>query len=157
VLQERADMKAMEKEYDQVMSDVITDVSVAYFEYHRALSVLDEQEKTIEQSRPFAEMSKRKMDEEVISEIEDLNVKSLFSQIEFDYETSKQELELAKLELESFLDVVWGGRLSVSKVFMILRSLSSAEKHSKQKRTPTRRPFTELYPRILQAGYKSLI
>jgi len=98
-----ADMKAAQKEYDQVIADVINDVSQSYFEYERALLTAQDQQKMIEKMERFANFSKQKWQEGLISEIEYLNVDSIFSQMKFDYETSIQELELAELELQKYL------------------------------------------------------
>lgn len=105
LLQERAELKAAEKEYDKIIQDVVRDVSTAYFEYSRAKQVADDRLEAISRMERFSTMSEQKFREELISEIEHLNVQSLFSQMKYDYETAKQELELAKLDLQSYLDI----------------------------------------------------
>lgn len=105
LLQERAELKAAEKEYDKIIQDVVRDVSTAYFEYSRAKQVADDRLEAISRMERYAVISDQKFREELISEIEHLNVQSLFSQMKYDYETAKQELELAKLDLQSYLDI----------------------------------------------------
>lgn len=105
LLQERAELKAAKKEYDKITEDLVKDVSEAYFEYNRASEVVQDQQRSILKMEPFAKISEQKFKEELISEIEHLNVQSLFNQMKYDFETSKQELELAKLDLQSYLDL----------------------------------------------------
>lgn len=105
LLQERAEFESAEKEYDQVIADLINDVSAAYFEYNRVIEVVSDQQEAVNRVRRFANISKQKWDEEIISEIEHLNVESLYSQMKYDYESTKQELEIAKLELQRFINV----------------------------------------------------
>ncbi len=103
VMQEKAELEASMKEYEQEISDIMNDVSAAYFEYNRSMEDVFDQQTTIEKVRRFVSMSNQKWDEEIISEIEHLNVQSLFSQMKYDFESSKQELELSKLELQKYL------------------------------------------------------
>lgn len=105
LLQEKSGLEAAQKENDKVLADLVNDVSAAYFEYQRTIEVMQDQQSAIEQVRRYVKISQEKLKEQFISEIENLNVESLFSQMEYDYETSKQELELAKLELQRFLDL----------------------------------------------------
>ncbi len=105
LLQENSGLQAAENEYDQVISNVVRDVSLAYFEYLRALEVTKDQGQAVESMRRLVEISEEKFKEQIISEIEKLNVESLFSQLEYDYQTAKQELELAELDLQKFLDL----------------------------------------------------
>ncbi len=105
LLQENSGLQAAENEYDQVISDIVRDVSLTYFEYLRAREVSKDQAQTVESMRRFVDISDQKFKEQIISEIEKLNVESLFSQLEYDHETAKQELELAELDLQKFLDL----------------------------------------------------
>jgi len=104
-LQEKANREAAENEYDKVIQELVRDLSEAFFEYQRAQKVTENQKEVIEKLKRQVEISKKKFEKELISEIEHLNVESLFSQLEFDHETSIQELELAKLDLQKFLDL----------------------------------------------------
>ena len=105
LLQEKATLEAAEKEYESVVQELVRDVVTAYIEYFRTLKIAEGQYEGIEKMRPFAEISRKKFEQEIVSEIEHLNVKSLFSQMEYDFETAKQELELAKLEVQKFLNL----------------------------------------------------
>jgi outer membrane protein TolC len=105
MLAEIAEMRAAEKEHEKLVSDLINDISEAYFEFNRANQVVLDQQEAITKMEHYAALSERKFKEELISEIEHLNVQSLFSQMNYDFETSKQELELAKLDMQSFLDL----------------------------------------------------
>ncbi|MBI3312678.1 MAG: TolC family protein [Candidatus Omnitrophica bacterium] len=130
LLKEKAGLEAAQKEYDKTLSDLIYDVSSAYFEYNRTRLVIEDQKKGIEKMRHFSEISQRKFKEEIISEIEHLNVQSLFSQMEYDYETSKQELEIAKLEMDKFLNLTSHDEIDVLG-FYDLEALVEKEKSNR--------------------------
>jgi outer membrane protein TolC len=119
LLQEKAGLEGAEKEYAAALQDVINDVSAAYIEYSRAKAVIDSQEKVISEMQHFTEISEKKFQQDIISEIEHLNVQSLHSQIRYDYETSKQELELAKLELQKLLGLEIDDDLEVSPLYQV--------------------------------------
>lgn len=119
LLQEKAGLEAAEKEYSAALQDVVNDVSAAYVEYSRALAVIASQESVISQMDHYAEISDRKFAEDIISEIEHLNVESLYSQTRYDHETSKQELELARLELQKLLGLEIEDSLEVAPLYKI--------------------------------------
>lgn len=119
LLQEKATLEAEENEYEKVIGDIIKDVSTAYFEYNRALEVVADHQASLEQVNRFVQISNQKWQEELISEIEYLNVQSLFSQMQYDYESVKQELELAKLELQRFLDIPMDEGLTVQELYNV--------------------------------------
>ena len=114
LLKEKAELEAAEKEYEKTISDVIYDVSTAYFEYNRSLQVIEDQQTTLTALSRFVKISEQKYAEQIISEIEHLNTRSLFSQMQYDYETSKQEFELAKLDLQRYLDLMIQDQLAVA-------------------------------------------
>lgn len=105
LLQEKAGLEAAQKEYVATIEDLVSDVSAAYLEYNRARQVIKFQENTLEILKKYVDISQQKHKAEIISEIENLNVESLYSLNQYDHETSKQELELAKLDLQRFLDL----------------------------------------------------
>ncbi|MFZ5802946.1 MAG: TolC family protein [Candidatus Omnitrophota bacterium] len=105
-LKERNELKAAKSEYEQVVSDLMKDVAAAYFEYHRAKHIVEDTAETLNgEVKKQAEISSKKWEQGLIAEIEYLNVQSLYSEMQFDYETMKQELEIAKLELQKYLDL----------------------------------------------------
>lgn len=118
-LQEKSDLLGAKKQYDQVLGDLINDVSAAYFEYNRASEVVTDQQAAIEGVRRFADLSEQKWKEELISEIEYLNVQSLFSQMQYDYENAKHELELAQLELQGFLNIGIDDDLVITELYSV--------------------------------------
>lgn len=119
LLQERAGLKESQKEYDRIIMDIIRDVSEAYFEYNRALQVNNEEAAAIGKMQHYAEMSEEKSKQGLISEIEHLNVQSLFSQMKYDYETAKQELELARLDMQNYLSLEIGDEVDVAGLYDI--------------------------------------
>ncbi len=102
-LQERKMLESARGNYQKVIDDLIFEISKVYFEYQRARSVAEDQAKTLEAVKPQIRISEEKFKEKITSEIEHLNAQSLEGQIEFDRETSKQELEIATLDLQHYL------------------------------------------------------
>lgn len=117
LLQEKANLEAATKEYDSIIDDLILDLSEAYFEYQRAIEVKEEQKSTIEGLEAFTELSSEKFSQQMISEIEHLNVQSLFGQVEFDYETAKQEFELALLDLQKILNLSMDDEFRIGRLY----------------------------------------
>ena len=105
LLQEKAGLEAAQKEYVSTIEDLVSDVTAAYLEYNRAYQVVQYQEKTLKTLKHYVDISKQKYKAQLISEIENLNTESLYSLNQYDHETSKQELELAKLDLQRYLDI----------------------------------------------------
>lgn len=116
-LQERANLEAAKKQYDKTLSELVYDLSRAYFEYQRTLQTADEHRAAVDKMKRFADMSEEKFREKLISEIERLNVQSLYSQMQFDLESAKQELEIAKLDLQKYLDLSVNDQLTVAKLY----------------------------------------
>lgn len=131
LLQEKMGLEAAEKEYDAVVGELIKDVATAYFEYSRTYQAIKEQAIAIEKMKPFAKISQQKFDEQIISEIEHLNTQSLYSQMQYDYETSKQEHEIAKLNLQRFVDLSPSEPLEIKPVYD-LENLLNDEKAFEQ-------------------------
>ncbi|MSR77524.1 MAG: TolC family protein [Candidatus Omnitrophica bacterium] len=105
LLQGKAELESGENEYDAVIGELIRDVSKAYFDYNRAKEQVRDHRDALNQLKKFQEMSLEKNKAKIISEIEHLNAQSLYGQLEYEYETSKQELELAKLELQKLMNL----------------------------------------------------
>lgn len=144
LLKEKAGLETAEKEYDKTLSDLVYDVSLAYFEYNRTRVVIKEQKSGIKKMRHFADISKRKFQEAIISEIEHLNVQSLFSQMEYDYETSKQEFEIAKLEINKFLNLTSRDEVEIAE-FYDLEHLMKKGKNGQETPTDTSSKEFEAY------------
>lgn len=117
LLREKVGVEAARREYDAVIGDLINDVSAAYFEYHRAIQVAAGQARVAGKVEQFAAISERKFTEELSSEIEHLNVQSLASQVQYDYETAKQEVEIARVELQQFLDLDIDAELRIRELY----------------------------------------
>jgi len=127
LLKEKAELNAADKEYESVLLELYKDVALAYFEYHRAARTEEDQGRIIKEMKQIVDISKQKYAQQITSEIENLNVESLYGQMQYDYETAKQELELAKLELEKFLDIKIGEDFRVLPLYSFEGLLSSAE------------------------------
>ncbi|MDD5226870.1 MAG: TolC family protein [Candidatus Omnitrophica bacterium] len=117
LLQEKANLEAANKQYDKTLAELVFDISRAYFEYQRTLQTAEEHRTTVEKMKRFAEMSEEKFKEKIISEIERLNVQSLYSQMQFDLESANQELEIAKLDLQKYLDLSENDQFSLAKIY----------------------------------------
>ena len=116
-LQEKASLEAAKKQYDKTLAELVFDLSRAYFEYQRALQTVDEQRALVEKMKRFADMSTEKFKENLISEIEQLNVQSLYSQMNFDLEAANQELEIARLDMQRYLDLSGNDQVTLSKIY----------------------------------------
>ncbi len=127
LLKEKAGLDSSEKDYDKAIEDVVNDVAKAYFDYNRTLRAIEDQNDAIERMRVFAEQSKKKHEQNIISEIEHLNVQSLFSQMQYEHENSMQELELAKLELQKFLDLEMEDEITVAPLYHVEDLLTNSE------------------------------
>jgi hypothetical protein len=116
-LQEKSSLEAAKKQYDKTLAELVFDLSRAYFEYQRALQTAAEQSVLVEKMKYFSDMSNEKFKENLISEIEHLNVQSLYSQMNFDLESANQELEIARLEMQRFLDLSVNDQVKISKIY----------------------------------------
>ncbi len=116
-LQEKANLEAANKNYDKTLAELVFDLSRAYFEYQRTFQTAEENRVVVEKMKRFAEMSEEKFKEKLISEIERLNVQSLYSQMQFDLESANQELEIAKLEMQKYLDLSVNDSVSIAKIY----------------------------------------
>ena len=116
-LQEKATLEAAKKQYDKTIAELVFDISRAYFEYQRTLQTVEENKAIVEKMKRFAEMSEEKFKENLISEIERLNVQSLYSQMQFDLESASQEQEIAELDLQKYLDLSVNDVISLTPVY----------------------------------------
>ncbi|MFA7255352.1 MAG: TolC family protein [Candidatus Omnitrophota bacterium] len=117
LLQEKANLEAAKKNYDKTLAELVFDLSRAYFEYQRTLQTAEEHRIAVDKMKRFAEMSEEKFREKIISEIEQLNVQSLYSQMQFDLESANQDFELAKIEIQKYLDLSVNDQLTLAKVY----------------------------------------
>ncbi len=145
LLQKQSDWEAARKDYDAVLGDLWKDVAVAYFDYNRALQTLEDQTRVMKEMEKYVNQSKQKYSAKIISEIEFLNTESLFSQMQYDLETYKQELELAKLELQKLLDLEIEDEVKVQPLYDVeglLKKMPSEE--SKEDPTQTKQAVGNL-------------
>ncbi len=114
---EKSEYRAAKKEYDAVLNELVNEVAKAYFEYNRAREVLRDKKEASGESRKQQSISKQKFEQSLISEIEYLNVESMSGQIQYDVETSQQEFELAKLELQRYLNLDIGDNIDIAPLY----------------------------------------
>lgn len=105
LLLEWSNLEISKRDYGRVISDLVADVSTAYFEYERARNVLRERTELFETVKEQKRVSDEKHAANLIAEIEKLNTDSLYSQAQYDLETAQQELEVAELDLQKFLNL----------------------------------------------------
>jgi len=116
---EMTNLEVAKRDYEKVVSNLIAAVSQAYFEYERARNMLHDQEQLIEKAKQQKKISDEKYSAKIISEIEKLNTDSLFSQAQYDLETARQELEIAKLELQKYLNLETNDEIEVSSLYSL--------------------------------------
>jgi outer membrane protein TolC len=119
LIQKKTDLEAAKKDYEAVMRELAKDVSIAYFDYNRTVLTVQDNLRLLDEMKKYVEMSDEKFKQEIVSEIEHLNVQSLHSQMRYDYETAKQELELAKLELQKYLDLENEDDIAIEPIYQI--------------------------------------
>jgi outer membrane protein TolC len=105
LLREKADLRAAKKEYEGVLNELVDGVAKAYFEFNRTRETYKDKQELLQRVEKQHKISQEKYRQALISEIEHLNVESMVGQLQYDLETAEQELELAKLELQRFLDL----------------------------------------------------
>ena len=123
---EQATLRAAEAEYSQIVNDLIQKVSEAYFECLRAQSAQKDREKLLRLANKFHGQSREKWEQGLISEIEYLNVESLQSQIENDWEQSKQDYELAYLDLQKELNLDINDRIRLVPFYSYKKLMAKA-------------------------------
>lgn len=127
LLRERAELRAAKKEYEGVLNELVDEVAKAYFEFNRAREVYQDKKKMIERAGVKHKQSQAKYKQALISEIEYLNVESMVGQLQYDVETAEQELELAKLELQRFLDLDMGDAIDITPLYDTEKLIAKAE------------------------------
>lgn len=116
---EMANREAAKHELEKTVSDLVAAVSSAYFEYERAWNVLGDKQNLFSETKKLKDLSDEKAKANLISEIEKLNIDSLFSQVQYDLETARQDLEIAKLELQKVLELDLSDPVSVKPVYQL--------------------------------------
>lgn len=143
-LQEKATLEAAKKQYDKTIAELVFDLSRAYFEYQRTLQAVQENQAIFEKMKRFAEMSEEKFRENLISEIERLNVQSLYSQMQFDLESASQEQEIAELDLQKFLDLSVNDVIAVKAAYD-LDSVAAAQIEGQAAEGPGSKAITPIF------------
>ena len=118
---EFSNLEVAKSEYNQAISDLVADVSEAYFEYERTRNKLRDQQELFRKAQGQKKISDQKYEAKLLSEIEKLNTDSLYSQAQYDLETAHQELEIAKLELQKFLKLETEDEIEVKALYDIQR------------------------------------
>jgi len=103
--EEKANLKAALAEYNKIFSDLTLEVATAYFNMSKAKTMMEYREGLVAKANRALVLSQEKFDADLISEIEHLNVQSQQSQIQASLLQSKEELELALLELQKSMNV----------------------------------------------------
>lgn len=130
---EKARYQSAKKEYDAVVNELVNEVSNAFFEYNRAQLVFGDKGKLSEGAKKQYEVSRQKYEQSLISEIEYLNVESMSGQLQYEVESAEQELELAKLELQRFLNLEVSDEINVEPVYNIDELIRKADPKSEEK------------------------
>ncbi len=116
---EMNNLEVAKRDYDKTVSNLIAAVSQAYFEYERAQNILRDQEELIQKVEEQKRISDEKYKSKLTSEIEKLNTDSLFGQAQYDLETTQQEVEIAKLELQKYLNLETTDPIEISPLYSL--------------------------------------
>ena len=137
LLRERAELRAAKKDYDGVLNELVDEAAKAYFEYNRALEVYRDKQALLQKVKERHRQSQEKYKQALISEIEYLNSESLAGQIQYDVETAEQELELAKLELQRFVDLDTSDPIQIKSLYSMDQMLRKVSPKATPGETPT--------------------
>lgn len=124
---EQATLRAAEAEYSQIVNDLIQKVSEAYFECLRGQIVQKDRVRLLKLVTKIRGRSRKMWDQGLVSEIEYLNVESLQSQIENDLEQSKQDYELAYLDLQKELNLDINDRIRLVPFYSYKKLMAKAD------------------------------
>lgn len=136
-LSEKAQYGAAKKEHESLMNELVDDVSKSYFEFNRARQVYEDKKGLAERATRQREISKQKFEQALISEIEYLNVESMSGQFQYDVETAEQEFELAKLELQRYLNLDVADKIDISALYDVDKLIQEA--HPKAEKGPAQK------------------
>lgn len=114
---ESTNLEVAKREYDKTISNLVAEVSEAYFEFERSRNIYRDQSSLFELAKKQKEISDKKFEQNLTSEIEKLNVDSLYSQTQYDLQTALQELEISKLELQKYLNLEVNDPVDVSSLY----------------------------------------
>jgi len=127
LLMENAKYQSARKEYEAVTNELVDEVGKAYFEYNRAREVYSEKKTLAAGAKRQYEISRQKFEGALISEIEYLNVESMSGQLQYEVETAQQELELAQLELQRFLNLDYDDEVEIMPLYLVDQLIERAD------------------------------
>ncbi|MBI4431014.1 MAG: TolC family protein [Candidatus Omnitrophica bacterium] len=103
--EERENFKSAAKEHDETLNEVIFKVSEAYLNLHRAQKILIERSEINKIAIRWRDVSLQKSRAALISEVERLNVEAIYYEQMAQLEIARQDIEIARLELQHWLNL----------------------------------------------------
>lgn len=153
LLRERAELRAAKRDYDGILNELVDQAANAYFEYNRAFEVFREKKDLLQKVKEKHRQSQEKHKQALISEIEYLNSESLVGQIQYDGETAEQELELAKLELQQFLDLETSDPIQIEPLYAIEQLMRKVPEKSASGPLTSFRPLNQSLDDLVDLAY----
>jgi outer membrane protein TolC len=105
VLKEKYNRKASIAEIHKAVNEAVYDALLAYFELTRATLVYQSHAEMVKAAQKYVKMSAEKKGQGLISEIEHLNVQSIYADIASEKEILNGDKEVADLELKKALRI----------------------------------------------------
>ncbi len=103
--EEKENFKSSVKEYDETLNEVIFKVTEAYLGLHRAQKILSERMGSQDKVDRWRNISMQKLKSDLISEVERLNIEAIYFEQLSQVEIAKQDIELARLDLQHWLSL----------------------------------------------------
>lgn len=103
--QSKASLSIAESNYDKVRTELYFEVAKAYYILAKTKKQLDYTQDIYDEMKAFYEIAKKAYEKAVTPSIEFLNVESNFNQLYYQTISSKNEFDMAKLNLEQKLSV----------------------------------------------------
>jgi len=102
--QAEVNLEIVENDYDRIKNEVILQVEKAYYSMDKAIKSSRIQENLYRQAKDLNDSTKGAFDAGAVSKVEYLNVYSKYNQINFQYSSSKEDVELARLILKQAMN-----------------------------------------------------
>ena len=149
---ERAQLNVSKTEYKKIFYDLTIEVARSYFNLMKAKTVRAYKNELQDVVAHMISVSSEKMDAGLISEIEHLNVQSLQSQIQHDYEAAKEDFELAlvnfkkvlHLDLDEFVNIVPFDGAAINRIKLQINEQSRSDMVSEDEQAKKLDEFIKL-------------
>lgn len=103
--QENVNLKIVENDYNKIKAGLILGVEKAYYGMDKSKKSVETQKKVYDRTAVLNEITKKEYELGAVNKIEYLNVTAKYSQANFQYVSSKDDLETAKMILQQAMNI----------------------------------------------------